>query len=186
MTGAEHFFGNGIFVKSKDGFTVCILPAVILWDPWFGEIYLSCSEGSWIFFKGSLNADKSYETPDQQEGRHSWGRKAGDGSREEMNANFHTRRHCTQCLPPRPGKQLSHCDLILAIDFLSYLHVFYIPFSIEFFPSTAFYTCSVAKSCVNLCGPMDPPGFSVHGIFQARMLERVVISFSRASSPPTY
>ena len=29
-----------------------------------------------------------------------------------------------------------------------------------------------------------PPGSSVHGIFQARMLEWVAMSFSRASSPP--
>ena len=30
--------------------------------------------------------------------------------------------------------------------------------------------------------PLDcsPPGFSVHGVFQARILERVAISFSRA------
>ena len=34
--------------------------------------------------------------------------------------------------------------------------------------------------------PMDcsPPGSSVHGILQARILEWVVISFSRGSSPP--
>ena len=34
--------------------------------------------------------------------------------------------------------------------------------------------------------PMDcrPPGFSVHGIFQARILEWVAISFSRGSSWP--
>ena len=33
------------------------------------------------------------------------------------------------------------------------------------------------------CDPMDcsPPGFFVHGIFQARILERVAISFSRGS-----
>ena len=38
----------------------------------------------------------------------------------------------------------------------------------------------VAKSCRTLCDPMDcsPPGFSVHGIFQARILECVAISFS--------
>ena len=92
---------------------------------------------------------------------------------EEMNADFHIRRHCTQCLPPRPGKELSHCDLILAIDFLSYLHVFYIPYSIEFFPSSAFYVCSVTKSYLTLGGPVDcnPAGSSVRGIFQARMLE---------------
>ena len=41
-------------------------------------------------------------------------------------------------------------------------------------------------SCVQLCSPMDysPPGSSVHGIFQARILEWVAISFFRVSSPP--
>ena len=44
--------------------------------------------------------------------------------------------------------------------------------------------CSVAQSCPTLCNPMDcsPPGSSVHGIFQVRMLEWVAISFSRGSS----
>ena len=33
--------------------------------------------------------------------------------------------------------------------------------------------CEVAQSCPTLCDPMDCslPGFSVHGIFQARVLE---------------
>ena len=37
-----------------------------------------------------------------------------------------------------------------------------------------------------LCDPRDcgPPGSSVHGICQARILERVAISFSRGSSCP--
>ena len=41
-------------------------------------------------------------------------------------------------------------------------------------------------SCPTLCDPMDcsPPGSSVHGIFQARILEWVAISFSRVSSQP--
>ena len=36
------------------------------------------------------------------------------------------------------------------------------------------------------CDPMDcsPPGFSVHGVFQARILEWIAISFSRESSRP--
>ena len=36
------------------------------------------------------------------------------------------------------------------------------------------------------CDPMDcsPPGSSVHGTSQARILEWVAISFSRGSSPP--
>ena len=41
-------------------------------------------------------------------------------------------------------------------------------------------------SHVRLCNPMDcsPSGSSVHGIFQARILEWVAISFSRGSSWP--
>ena len=44
----------------------------------------------------------------------------------------------------------------------------------------------VAQSCPTLCDPMDCslPDFSVHGIFQARVLEWVAISFSRESSQP--
>ena len=46
--------------------------------------------------------------------------------------------------------------------------------------------CSVAQSCPILCDPMDCslPGSSVHGVFQARILEWVSISSSRGSSPP--
>ena len=41
-------------------------------------------------------------------------------------------------------------------------------------------------SCVQLCNPMDysPPGSSVHGILQARILKWVAIPFSRGSSQP--
>ena len=44
----------------------------------------------------------------------------------------------------------------------------------------------VTKLCPTLCNPMDynPPVSSVHGIFQARILEWVAISFSREASPP--
>ena len=44
----------------------------------------------------------------------------------------------------------------------------------------------VAQSCPTLCNPVDcsPPGFPVHGILQARILEWVTISFSRGSSRP--
>ena len=56
------------------------------------------------------------------------------------------------------------------------------------------YTCihehesesEVAQSWLTLCDPMDCslPGSSVHGIFQARILEWIAISFSRGSSWP--
>ena len=44
--------------------------------------------------------------------------------------------------------------------------------------------CMHAQSCLTLCDPTDcsPPGPSVHGIFQARTLEWVAISFPRGSS----
>ena len=44
----------------------------------------------------------------------------------------------------------------------------------------------VPQYCPTLCSPMDcnSPGSSVHEIFQARMLEVVAISFSRAFSQP--
>ena len=44
----------------------------------------------------------------------------------------------------------------------------------------------VTQSCLTLCDPMDCslPGFSVHGILQARILEWVAMPFSRGSSRP--
>ena len=42
----------------------------------------------------------------------------------------------------------------------------------------------VTQSCPTLCNPMDcsPPGSSVHGIFQARVLEWGAIAFSIEAS----
>ena len=44
----------------------------------------------------------------------------------------------------------------------------------------------VTQSCPTLCDPVDcsPPGSSIHGILQARILEWVAISFSRGCSRP--
>ena len=44
----------------------------------------------------------------------------------------------------------------------------------------------VAQSCLALCDPMDysPPGSSVDGILQARILEWVAMPSSRGSSRP--
>ena len=45
----------------------------------------------------------------------------------------------------------------------------------------------VTQSCPSVCNPMDcsPPGSTVHGISQARILEWVAIPFSRGSSRPS-
>ena len=46
--------------------------------------------------------------------------------------------------------------------------------------------CLVAQLCPTLCNPMDcsPPGSSVHGILQTRILEWVAMPSSRGSSQP--
>ena len=52
--------------------------------------------------------------------------------------------------------------------------------------------CSILAGDITVvsdsCDPMDyiysPPGSSVHGIYQARILEWGAIPFSRGSSPP--
>ena len=43
------------------------------------------------------------------------------------------------------------------------------------------------QSCLTLCDPIDcsPPGSSVHGILQARILEWVAISYCRGSFLPS-
>ena len=48
------------------------------------------------------------------------------------------------------------------------------------------WTNEVAQSCLTLCDPMDCslPGPFIRGIFQARVLEWIAISFSRGSSRP--
>ena len=56
------------------------------------------------------------------------------------------------------------------------------------FPEFSCYQCEseseAAQLCPTLCDPMDSSlsGSSVHGIFQARVLEWIAISFSRGSS----
>ena len=46
--------------------------------------------------------------------------------------------------------------------------------------------CVRAQLCLTLCNPMDcsPPGSSVRGTLQARILEWVAMPFSRKSSQP--
>ena len=54
-------------------------------------------------------------------------------------------------------------------------------------PLLCCYCCLAAKLCLTLCNPMNsssPPGPSVHGVLQARILEWVATSFSRGSSWP--
>ena len=54
------------------------------------------------------------------------------------------------------------------------------------FPLSWINICLVPQLCPAFCNPRadSPPGFSVHGILQARILEWVAIPFSRGSSWP--
>ena len=53
--------------------------------------------------------------------------------------------------------------------------------------SVSYSVVLITQSCLTwLCDPMDcsPPGSSVRGILQARILEQIAIPFSRGSSQP--
>ena len=75
----------------------------------------------------------------------------------------------------------SHWLLSLSSMLLRSLHVF-----LWLDRSFLFVKSESAQSCLTLLDPMDcsPPGSSVHGILQARILEWVAIPFSRRSSQP--
>ena len=85
-------------------------------------------------------------------------------------------------------KKLWECPALLFLWFLG-LHMVCAPvlqFTPGFFNMFIIDFCFlVAKLCLTLCNSIDcsPPGSSVHGISQARILEWLAISFSRGSSP---
>ena len=82
---------------------------------------------------------------------------------------------------------------MLGTKYISHLHETYrwirewiVLYCINLASPFVYYCCLVAESCPTPCDPMDCscPGYPVHGISQARMLEWVAISFSRGSSWP--
>ena len=82
-----------------------------------------------------------------------------------------TRVSCNSCLGRQILLPLNHVGSPRNIKVCVYIY---------------FVVVQSLKSCLTLCDPMDCslPGFSVHGIFQARVLEWVATSFSRGSSWP--
>ena len=73
---------------------------------------------------------------------------------------------------------LNICSLCLYMYICKYMYYMYAHICINL-------ECMRAQLYLTLCDPMDcsPPGSSVHGILQSRILEGVVISFSRGSYP---
>ena len=90
-----------------------------------------------------------------------------------------------------PAWPLSHvcinCLALQALDF-AILKIYYASNYINslFAVTVVKVKMSVAQLFLTLCDPVDcsPPGSSVHGILQARILEWVAIPFSRGSSWP--
>ena len=83
---------------------------------------------------------------------------------------FYTSQHISFS-PPWPG---------LLPDILFYFLSYFKHF-LKFSLSDILVKVKAAQSCLNLCNPMD---YTVQGILQARILERVAVPFSRGSSRP--
>ena len=113
----------------------------------------------------SLRKTDSFLEPpctDQQ----SWGLSLITSQLRHNIHNFHTHSpHLFYIFPYRITTSLLHLTLDLYL---------------------AYCMCVSLSVMPNLCDPMDYglPGFSDHGIFQARILELVAIPFSRGSSQP--
>ena len=97
-----------------------------------------------------------------------------------------TNRLCSQV-----NKKLALSEAICSnMDCWSYWILLF-PWPLPLIPITILHLSvqfsSVSQSCLTLCDPMEcspPDSSSVHGILQARILEWVVILFSRRSSWP--
>ena len=73
-----------------------------------------------------------------------------------------------------------HWIIKKAREFQKNIYFFFIDYA-KTFDCVKVKESEVARLCPTLCDPVDCslPGFSVHGILQARILEWVAISFSR-------
>ena len=82
-------------------------------------------------------------------------------------------------------KQAGSSSKIWMLLFIFFFHTSYLHF-VQQTTSHRVWLVLVSQLCLTLCDPMDhsPPGSSVHGILQARILEWVAISFSGTSSNP--
>ena len=76
---------------------------------------------------------------------------------------------------------MSSLEKCLSISFIHFLTTL-----CAFLLLSCLCSCLVIQSCLTLCIPLDSslPGSSVLGIFLARILEWVAISYSRGSSQP--
>ena len=76
-----------------------------------------------------------------------------------------------------------HCQVPCHLNKYEKHCVYYIKPYVLKLPTAAAAAAKLLQSCPTLCDPMDCslPGSSVHGIFQARVLEWVAIAFSEVT-----
>ena len=95
---------------------------------------------------------------------------------------------CVGCRPAGAAEAERKCSLEPGGSCLEH-PLFAPPFLLgrkDWAPGCVLASAKSFQSCRTLCNPMDcgPPGSSVHGISQAKILECVAISSSRESSQP--
>ena len=80
--------------------------------------------------------------------------------------------------PLRPTPHSAHSSGCIFTPGCNFLSICFLRWTIDFTRTeTVSCVCIVAQLCLTLCDPKDcnPPGSSVYGIFQARILEWVAI-----------
>ena len=100
--------------------------------------------------------------------------------RMEMESPAERASEWPEPLPCEPGSFLISLLLVVEPPCLSPVW--------DYFLHCTFCMCAslVTQSCLTLCNPVEcsPPGSSIHGILQARILELAAIPFSRGSCQP--
>ena len=102
--------------------------------------------------------------------------------------NHRTHRNPVSCIcrlvypPPRWFWSKSQTSYHFKIKNAMYFYGIFWLVCLRISSSKGAVCCLVAQSCLTLCNPVDsssPPGSSVHGIIQAKILEWIAISFSK-------
>ena len=119
----------------------------------------------------------------------SWDGKESDTTERLNSTEYNTCPPCSSLPDPQPLRSTDLFTVCMVLHLPACHRVESCsmqPFQIGLFHVCVCVFCLATQVFLTLCDPMDcsPPGSSVHGILQARILQWVAISFSRASFPP--
>ena len=156
-----------------------VLITIISFVYWCGRQY-SISQYFFFFLQESCFSHLFLPSASSLDPAHPLGRTPQEGRRRQwlLGLHFGEFRWAHFSLRPLPCSLLLKCRWASPqkTELLTSLNVGCFPQS----------ESEVAQLCPTLCNPVDcsPPGSSLHGILQARILEWVAIFFSRGSSRP--